>query len=138
MSAGLKFECQAGCTACCEQRGFVYLSEEDVLRIAAHLQLSAEEFERSFCYRTKKRVRLRVPRDAQCTFLQVGGCSIHSVKPVQCRIFPFWPETVESRREWRKLAQYCPGIDKGPLVQIESARAQADEMRAGHPAMYCR
>lgn len=107
-----------------------------MVRIAAHLTLSPAAFERSYCYRTKNRVRLRVPRDAQCVFLVAGGCSIHSVKPVQCRIFPFWPEMVESRREWRKLAHYCPGIDKGPLVQIEDARAQAEEMRAGHPAMY--
>lgn len=136
MPAGLRFECQPGCTKCCEQRGFVYLSEADVVRIASHLGLAAAEFERAHCYRTKNRVRLRVPRDSQCSFLRADGCSIHSVKPVQCRIFPFWPEMVESRREWRKTARYCPGIDRGPLVQIEAVRAQADEMRAAHPAMY--
>jgi hypothetical protein len=43
---------------------------------------------------------------------------------------------VESRREWRKTAKYCPGIGKGPLIQIEVAREQAGEMRAGYPEMY--
>lgn len=94
------------------------------------------EFERRYVYRTVRRVRLRVPRDAQCHFLRDGGCSIHAVKPVQCRIFPFWPELVESRREWKKTARYCPGMGKGPLVQIEVAREQAEEMRKAYPEMY--
>jgi len=43
---------------------------------------------------------------------------------------------VESRREWRKTAKYCPGIGKGPLVQIEVVREQAREMKEGHPGLY--
>lgn len=136
MAEGLRFECQPGCTECCTQKGFVYLAEADVPRIAAFLGMAAAEFERRYVYRTARRLRLRVPRDAQCHFLREGGCSIHPVKPVQCRIFPFWPELVESRREWKRTAHYCPGIGKGPLVQIEVARREAEEMRAAYPAMY--
>jgi Fe-S-cluster containining protein len=78
-----------------------------------------------------------VPRDSrQCYFLNGDGCSIHPAKPTQCRIFPFWPELVESRREWKKTAKYCPGLGKGPLIQIETAQAQATEMRAAYPEMY--
>jgi Fe-S-cluster containining protein len=79
---------------------------------------------------------LRVPRAAQCHFLGDRGCSVHPVKPAQCRIFPFWPELVESRAEWRKTARYCPGLGQGPLVHIDAARAQAREMREAYPAMY--
>jgi hypothetical protein len=81
-------------------------------------------------------MRLRVPSSGTCPFLEESGCSIHPAKPTQCRIFPFWPELVESRREWKKTAKYCPGIGKGPLIQISVAKAQAEEMRAGYPAMY--
>jgi Fe-S-cluster containining protein len=136
MAAGLRFQCQPGCTACCRQRGFVYLTEADVLRAAAFLGLAAGEFERRYIYRTRNLRRLRVPRDANCHFLNESGCSIHPAKPTQCRIFPYWPELVESRREWRKTARYCPGIGKGPLVQIESARAEAAEMREAYPSLY--
>ena len=66
-------------------------------------------------------------------FLVEGGCGIHPAKPTQCRIFPFWPELVDHPRAWAKTARYCPGIGKGPLIQIKSARAQAEEMRAEHP-----
>ena len=85
-------------------------------------------FERQYVYRTRNRMRLRVPRDANCSFLKDDRCSIHPAKPTQCRIFPFWPELVESRREWRKTARYCPGMGKGPLIQIEAARQQAQEI----------
>ena len=136
MPEGLRFECQSGCTACCEQKGFVYLTDADVARVAKFLGMTAAAFERKHVYRTKNRRRLRVPRESQCSFLRDGGCSIHPAKPTQCRIFPFWPELVESRREWQKTAGYCPGMGKGPLIQIEAAQEQAREMREGYPEMY--
>jgi uncharacterized protein len=129
MGDGLRFECRPGCTACCEQKGYVYLTEPDLERAAAFLEMSAQDFERRYVYRTRNQMRLRVPREANCHFLQDGGCSIHPAKPVQCRVFPFWPELVDSKREWLKTAKYCPGIGSGPLIQIARARALSDEMR---------
>jgi len=137
VAEGLRFACQPGCTACCRQKGFVYLTEADIARAAAFLDLEPEEFERRYVFRTRNRTRLRVPPNSTCYFLNEGGCSIHPAKPTQCGIFPFWPELVESRREWLKVARsYCPGIGQGPLIQIETARAQADEMRAAYPGIY--
>ena len=136
MAQGLRFECQRGCTECCRQRGFVYLTEQDLLRAAAFLGMTAEAFERKYVYRTRRRLRLRVPREAHCHFLNAEGCSIHPAKPTQCRIFPFWPELVESRREWHKAAAYYPGIGKGPLIQIADARRDAAEMRQNYPQLY--
>jgi Fe-S-cluster containining protein len=104
--------------------------------MAAFVGMKPAAFERKYVYRTAKRMRLRTPRDGTCPFLLDAGCSIHPAKPTQCRIFPFWPELVESRREWKKTARYCPGIGKGPLIQIASAKAGAAEMRQSYPAMY--
>ena len=129
MVAGLRFECQPGCTACCEQKGFVYLTEADLPRAAAFLGMSAQAFERKYVYRTRHQMRLLVPRDSTCHFLYEGGCSIHPAKPTQCRVFPYWPELVDSRREWLNTANYCPGIGKGPLIQIETAKGLSQEMR---------
>jgi hypothetical protein len=50
--------------------------------------------------------------------------------------FPFWPELIQVWGEWRKTAHYCPGIGVGPLVQLETARAQAHEMKDAHPILY--
>lgn len=133
---GLRFECQPGCTNCCRQTGFVYLTETDLVRIADFLGMTSAAFERAYVYRTKHLLRLRVPRETQCHFLREDGCSIHAVKPTQCRIFPFWPELMDDKREWRKTAAWCPGIGQGELVQIETARTAADEMRSAYPSMY--
>jgi len=135
----LRFACQPGCTNCCEQQGFVYLTVEDQGRIAEYVGMSVQEFERRFVYRTKNLRRLRVPRQQQCHFLRDGGCSIHPVKPTQCRLFPFWPELVDSnhaKREWKKTARWCPGIGKGELVQIETAKERAQGMRDAYPSLY--
>jgi len=133
---GLRFLCQPGCTKCCEIDGFVYLTEEDLKRAAACLGMSARAFEARYVYRTRHRLRLRKPRHAQCHFLTAGGCRIHPAKPTQCRLFPFWPELVEDRQAWESTAERCPGIGKGPLVQIGSAMEMAQEMRAAYLAIY--
>jgi Fe-S-cluster containining protein len=114
----------------------VYLTESDVVRIAEFLHLSQAEFERRHVYRTKRMIRLRMARAAPCRFLNASGCSVHSVKPLQCSAFPFWPELLESEKEWHKTASWCPGIGKGELINIESAKATADEVRRGHPHYY--
>src|SRR5690348_2815779 len=51
---GLRFECQPGCTNCCTQKGFVYLTEADLQGIAKFLGMRAIEFERRYVYRTKR------------------------------------------------------------------------------------
>ena len=132
----MRFECQAGCTACCDQQGFVYLTEDDILRLAAFVGMKAKAFEEEHVYRTKNQRRLRVPRHAQCSFLKDGGCSVHPAKPVQCRTFPYWPEFVGNKRNWEKTGKWCPGIGKGKLVNIQMAREQAAEMKAAHPGLY--
>ena len=88
----------------------MYLSEADLARAAKFVGMSRAAFERKYVYRTRNRMRLRVPRRAHCHFLYEGGCSIHEAKPTQCRIFPFWPELVDHPTAWAKKAKYCPGI----------------------------
>ena len=107
---GIRFSCQKGCTRCCDVQGYVY--------------------------RTRHLLRLRKPRSKQCHFLNASGCSIHPVKPVQCRLFPFWPELLESRKAWEETGRRCPGIGTGPLIQIGTALETADEMKCAYPSMY--
>ena len=134
----LRFACQPGCTNCCQVQGFVYLTETDLKKAAKFLELSAGEFEGRYVYRTRHLLRLRKPRGSQCHFLQGNGCAIHPAKPTQCRLYPFWPELVEERREWDRAGRACPGIGMGPLIQIGTALEVADEMRRAYPAIYHR
>jgi Fe-S-cluster containining protein len=132
----LRFECQRGCINCCNQSGFVYLSEDDVIKAAKFTGLSQRAFEKKYVYRTAHERRLRKPRDRQCPFLLDHGCSIHPAKPTQCRTFPYWPEFVENREQWKALSRFCPGIGKGPLIQIGTAMEIAEEQRKAYAEMY--
>lgn len=132
----LRFTCQSGCTRCCDVQGYVYLSEGDLRQAAHYVHLSAAEFERRYVYRTRHLLRLRKPPQKQCHFLVEGGCSIHPAKPTQCRLFPFWPELLESPVEWKAAALRCPGIGAGPLIQIGTAHEIASEMKRAYPSMY--
>jgi Fe-S-cluster containining protein len=136
VNGAIRFRCQRGCTNCCDQPGFVYLTEDDLGRAARFLGLSAAEFEARYVYRTARRRRLRKPKNKQCPFLESGGCAIHPAKPTQCRTFPFWPELVESRQQWARTAQYCPGIGQGPLIQIGDALERAEQQRRAYPEDY--
>lgn len=133
---GIRFACQPGCTNCCRMRGFVYLTEKDLQQAAAFLHLSPAEFESRYVYRTRRLIRLRKPPRSQCHFLEESGCRIHPAKPTQCRLYPFWPELVEDRRAWKAESRKCPGIGKGPLVQIGTAVERASEMKRAYPTQY--
>jgi Fe-S-cluster containining protein len=133
---GVRFACRPGCTSCCRVRGYVYLTEDDLRRAAAFLGVNQRSFERRYIYRTRHLLRLRKTRNAQCHFLQDGGCSIHPAKPTQCSAFPFWPELVGSRSGWRQLRTYCPGIGKGDFIPVQAVQRIANRMREAYPAMY--
>ena len=133
---GLRFQCQPGCIKCCDTQGFVYLSESDLPRIAAYLGMTPAEFEAKYVYRTRHLIRLRKPRYRQCHFLTAEGCTVHAVKPAQCRLYPFWPDLVQDRQIWEYEARKCPGIGQGPLIQIGDAVEIASEMRSAYPMLY--
>jgi len=128
-----RFQCQPGCTNCCSRPGDVFLTEEDITRIAAYLELEPAEFEKRYIEPRSQPKRLTTPRPRTCHFLVAGGCRIHEVKPMQCRVFPFWPENIETRAGWSSLRRYCPGVGTGPLVTIQSVREQAQAYHHAFP-----
>ena len=138
MGRTLRFECQPGCIRCCDKKGFVYITEDDLVRIAAFLSLSPAGFEARYVYRTRRTLRLRSPRRGNCHFLSPAGCSIHPVKPEPCRAYPFWPEILASRERWLAESQSCPGIGLGHLYQIETALGTADRLKQAYPWQYSR
>ncbi|HWZ31052.1 MAG TPA: YkgJ family cysteine cluster protein [Bryobacteraceae bacterium] len=132
----LRFECQRGCINCCDQEGFVYLTKTDLKRAAKFTGMSARAFESKYVYRTAHTLRFRKPPDKQCPFLEGHGCGIHPAKPTQCRTFPFWPELVEDPAAWKRTSRFCPGIGKGPLIQIGTAMEIAEVQRKAYPDDY--
>ena len=126
--APLKFACQPGCIQCCDKPGLVYLTEAEVLTIAEFVGLETEEFEARYVRRCSGHLRLRSVKI--CPFLTETGCSIHPVKPVQCRTYPYWPSIVSN---WKAEKQNCPGIGKGNFVRLEDIRQSCNELARSIP-----
>lgn len=108
---GLRFECTR-CGACCTGgHGYVWLDESDIVRIAAHLGCSADDFGRRYVRRVGNRYALlESPRDGACVFLSGERCSVYDARPAQCRRFPFWDTLIASPESWREAALECEGI----------------------------
>jgi Fe-S-cluster containining protein len=132
----MRFQCQPGCIACCEQKGFVYLTRDDIARLAEHLGITRAEFKRRYLCGSAPLLRFRKLRHKQCPFLLDDGCSVHAVKPLQCSSFPYWPELLANAAVRREAAHYCPGMNKGPLVNIDVAREVAGEVQRAFPELY--
>src|SRR5690606_14249333 len=107
---GLRFECTQ-CGACCTGRpGFVLFSEAEAARIAERLGVTPQEFHENYTHDTAAG-RSLAERPSEfgydCVFLDRSSgkplCSIHDLRPLQCRTFPFWPENLKSPREWARV-----------------------------------
>lgn len=99
------FQCRC-CCACCRQPGFVYLKEEDAVRLAAYLQMDVYQFTETQCLLLERKyLVLKKHSDETCLFLGVHGCKVYEARPAQCRDFPL---------NWKteKSLEYCEGLRK--------------------------
>ena len=120
---GLRFECQVDCATCCELTGgFVFISENEVKKIAGFLNCSPEEVRQFFTWSIDEQLILINGEGESCIFLENRRCTIYEVRPAQCRHFPFWPENLRSKSAWQKLARDCPGINQGKLYSEAEIR----------------
>jgi len=140
---GLKFTC-AQCGNCCTGApGYVWVSDEELTRLAEFLKLSVEETTQRYCRRIGSRLSLKEHRTPQgqydCIFLQEvklrGGhvkkvCSVYDVRPLQCRTWPFWDGLLSSKKAGDEAGKRCHGINQGSRKftrnQIESLRDATD------------
>lgn len=115
---GVKFTCQSGCTRCCGGApGDVWVSDAEVRAIAEFMHLPVAEFEKKYVrlYFMSGRKSLKELANGDCVMLRKNGCGIYSVRPKQCRDYPFWPEVMKNVFNWVTEAQRCPGINEGEL-----------------------
>ena len=49
-------------------------------------------------------------KDGSCMFLKNGVCSVHSIRPFECRIFPFDIEIIKGELRWIRWG-FCPVQD---------------------------
>ena len=121
---GLRFGCHQ-CHNCCRgaQPGWVYVTPRRIERIADWLGLETRAFRETYLTRDEEgEVVLVLRPNGDCVFWD-EGCTIYSVRPRQCRSFPFWEEILESQESWEEQKSFCHGIDDGKLYSLEEIRA---------------
>lgn len=134
---GLRFTCTQ-CAHCCkDEPGYVFLSEEEISAIAAHLSLSRLAFLQHYCRRVQMAdiymISLLERRNNDCVFLTEAGCRIYQARPLQCRSYPFWDSIVSSREYWDQEARDCPGMNQGELHSKEEIERWLALRRAMKP-----
>lgn len=130
---GLHFECQPDCHKCCKKEGIVVLTpprskdHHQEEQIADHLGVARDEFREKFVHTDPVNGSyLEDGPEGGCPFLCGSGCSVYTVRPRQCRTYPFWPEVVKSRALWEKEAAFCPGINKGRFYSREEIEERSE------------
>ncbi|OGP51150.1 MAG: hypothetical protein A2Y79_03415 [Deltaproteobacteria bacterium RBG_13_43_22] len=104
-----RFECTQ-CGTCCQGEGGIYLTQEEIDRIAIFLNLSPREFLEKFCLEKNGRIYIHTREDGYCYFSQEGRCSIHAVKPDPCRRWPFFPPMLVDQANWETVRNSCPAL----------------------------
>jgi Fe-S-cluster containining protein len=123
--SGLHFECME-CGACCAgpNEGYIWVTRAEIQIIADFLKISTGQLRQNYLRRIGLRTTIiEHPNTKDCIFLQGIGsqktCTIYPVRPSQCRSWPFWPSNLASPNSWNKVAQKCPGINRGKLYSFE-------------------
>lgn len=132
---GLRFEC-TGCGQCCTGApGYIWVNDEEIRTLAQHLNLDLQTFADSHLRKINGRFSLREdPVNFDCTFLKDNKCSVYSVRPTQCRTFPWWPTLLKNKDEWREAAKRCEGISiRAPVVPLETIHEQLTLQLAEKP-----
>jgi len=125
-AGGLAFEC-VRCGRCCAgpAEGYVWVTPEEVRRIAEFLGQDVGDFRNRYCRRVGRRTSLVEDAETKdCVFLRRDGeglacCAVYPVRPTQCRTWPFWPSNLLDRDAWALAAMRCPGVNRGPLHGLD-------------------
>lgn len=137
---GLRFECTM-CGGCCTGApGFVSFTSEEGRAIAHRLGISVEEFLERYTHELEDGRRslneVVTEHGHDCVFLDrdvlpgKAVCSLYEDRPLQCRTFPWWPENLRSKENWRRAGRACEGIGRGDVVRVEEIRISRDAQAA--------
>lgn len=124
---GLKFKCTE-CGQCCTgSPGYVYLSKSDLIRLAAHFEISEKEFSKKYTrYVDGQYALLEDPINYDCVFLKDNKCTAYEVRPVQCKTFPWWVHNLKEPKDWEQAAKRCEGINHPDAPTIPSLHIQQE------------
>ena len=124
---GLRFKC-TGCGDCCTGApGYVWVNKEEIVALAAAVNMTAADFEARYVKAVGVRKSLKEYPNGDCVFFdnKTRKCKVYAARPRQCRTWPFWDSNLKSPEAWEAACEACPGAGKGKLYSIELIEDQA-------------
>ena len=122
------------CDKCCVYRGDIRLTPTTVSRIAKHLKMDIKDFLEKYADRIDDKepeyVFKTIGKNRKCILYsdEIMGCTINTVKPMQCIMFPLVPENL--KRDYF--------IDNGQCNYIPEKEITVDEWLNGNNKLYKR
>ena len=103
-------ECGGRC--CTGESGYIWISEEEVLRASSFLGMDLQDFVEKYLFRVNGRLSIKEKSyqdGCACIFFDENAknCSVYEVRPAQCRTFPFW-EYYKTHHE--EALKECPAL----------------------------
>ncbi len=109
--SGVGFKC-TGCGYCCaKEPGAVFVSDEEVLKMASKLKISKKTFLETYTRKLHGRTALLEHPNFDCVFLKESRCTLYEARPKQCKTYPFWPEIFRSKKAFENEKIRCEGLD---------------------------
>jgi len=119
-SEGLQFSCTQCGNCCTGAPGYVWVEAGEIEALADQLGVSLTEFQAMYTRQVGKHRSLRERSNGDCVFFERGkGCTVYEARPTQCRTWPFWESTVETREDWKRTQEGCPGAGHGQFFTAE-------------------
>lgn len=117
---GLRFTCTRCGDCCTGEPGFVWVSDEELEAIAELRGEPVEKVRSLYTHRTDRGRTLRERANGDCVFFdRQAGCTVYSVRPAQCRTWPFWESNLATPEHWQETCRVCPGSGQGELIAAE-------------------
>jgi Fe-S-cluster containining protein len=127
---GLRFQCTRCGNCCTGAPGFVWVSDAELAAIATFRGETVEQVRGWYTRTVTRGTTLCEKTNGDCVFYERdAGCTIYSVRPRQCRTWPFWDSNVKSPEAWQRTCQVCPGSGKGDLIPAEEITRRINMIR---------
>lgn len=84
--SAFSYQCNA-CSRCCHHKA-IRIEPYEALRLARHLKLSTTDFIARHTEAGGTVLRVIEEKENACSFLGAKGCTVHSDRPLACRLYP--------------------------------------------------
>ena len=101
------------CANCCKTMSPTY-TRQDILRISAHIGMTADTFKEKYLYKDKIGDWLNKSQPCQFLNLNDNKCSIYEVRPRDCSGFPHHTKKrmIDYIHVFKQNLEYCPATYK--------------------------